>query len=88
MDNAITIPCTDQCDPECKREHTFHLDVVGLSQEQIDEIEHNEGSTTITLSPEQMEMNNMDESHPDYSQEDKGVLLDIYLETACVFCVQ
>ncbi|GAA0567900.1 hypothetical protein ACFQH5_16610 [Halomonas salifodinae] len=88
MDNAITIPCTDQCDPECKGEKTFHLGIIGLTQEQVDAIELTEGCVTLYLSHEQMKINQLSANDPSYCPIEKGVKVDLSLDTICINCAQ
>lgn len=88
MYNAIIIPCTDHCDPRCKGEQTFHPDVVGLTQEQIEAIELNEGQAILYLSHAQMKMNQLSANDPSYCPKEKTVMVDISLDTVCSFCAQ
>lgn len=88
MNNAIVIPCTDQCDPECKGEQTFYLDVVGLTQEQVDAIVLTEGCVTLHLSHEQMKINHLSANDPSYCPIEKGVKVDLSLDTICINCAQ
>lgn len=88
MSDAVTIPCTDHCDPRCKGEQTFYLDVVGLTQEQIEILELTEGHATLHLSHEQMELNQISANDPSYCPIEKGVKVDISLDTVCINCAQ
>jgi len=88
MNNAITIPCADQCDPECEGEKTFYLDVSGLTQEQKEVIEFTDGHATLHLSHEQMELNKISANDPSYCPIEKGVKVDISLNMVCINCEQ
>lgn len=88
MSNVVTIPCADRCDPSCKGEQTFYLDVFGLTQEQIEVLEFTEGHATLSLSHEQMAMNEISANDPSYCHEENAAKIDISLDAVCVFCAQ
>lgn len=88
MSNAVTLPCTDHCDPNCKGEQTFYLEIFDLTQEQIEVLELTEGNATLYLSHEQMESNQISVNDPSYCPEENAAKVDISLETICIFCAQ
>jgi hypothetical protein len=88
MSQTITLPCADGTDIDCKGSQTFELWLDGLTADQLDQITESNGSTSIALSPQEMEINGLSKDSPciDYCEQEHQAWYEIQLDTTCCFC--